>query len=141
MIDEGNGVLVRLSGSGHTVADPTDDVRGRPVLDESGAKLGTVEDLLVDTERRRIRFLRVVRGGILGWGAMRCYIPANAVVHAGAAVLVRTSDEPSQSTLGYDPRLAPEPSDVGASLDHLAFAPYWVPGYLPPIYRTWRRAR
>jgi hypothetical protein len=48
------------------VADPTDDIRGRRVFDDSDGQLGTVEDLLVDAGRRRIRFLCVVRGGVLG---------------------------------------------------------------------------
>jgi sporulation protein YlmC with PRC-barrel domain len=128
-----------LSDCGQTVADPTQDVRGRPVLDESGARLGTVEDLLVDTDRRRIRFLRVVRGGILGWGVTPCYIAADAVIQAGAAVLVHTSAGPSTGA-GYDPRLTPKPTDSGVGYNHPVYASYWMPGYLPPIYRSWRRS-
>lgn len=141
MIGDGNGVLIGLSGSGQTVADPTQDVRGRPVLDESGTKLGTVEDLLVDTGRRRVCLLRVVRGGVLGWRVTPSYVATDAVIHVGAAVLVRTSDGPPPSGTGYNPVLTPEPVAVDVGYDHLAYAPYWVPGYLPPIYRTWRRSR
>jgi sporulation protein YlmC with PRC-barrel domain len=132
-------MLIRLSDSGQTVADPTRDVRGRPVLDESGTKLGVVEDLLVDAARRRVRFLRVVRGGILGWGVTPCYIAADAVVHAGAVVLVQTSDGRPGPGTGYDPRLAAEPGDAGAGYDHLVYAAYWLPGYLPPVHRRFRR--
>jgi hypothetical protein len=135
MFDECNGVLVRLSGSGQTVADPMDDVRGRPVCDESGARLGTIEDLLVDPARRRIRYLRVVRGGVLGWGVKPRYIPAGAVICPGATVLVQTSGSAGPIGPGYGPELAPETDDVDAGPARLAYAPYWVPGYLPPIYR------
>lgn len=141
MIGEGNGVLIGLSGSGQTVADPTQDVRGRPVLDESGAKLGTVEDLLVDTDRRRVRLLRVVRGGVLGWRVTPSYVAADAVIHAGATVLVRTSDGPPPTGAGYNPALTPEPGTACVERDHVAYAPHWVPGYFPPSFRTWRRSR
>jgi sporulation protein YlmC with PRC-barrel domain len=133
-------MLIRLSDSGQTVADPAQDVRGRHVLDESGERLGTVEDLLVDPDRRRIRFLRVVRGGVLGWGVTPCYVAADAVIHAGAAVLVRTTDGSSPNGAGYDPGLTPEPTDAGVGCDRPAYVPYWLPGYLPPFYGTWRRS-
>jgi sporulation protein YlmC with PRC-barrel domain len=144
VIDDGIGMLVRLSDTGQTVADPANDIRGRPVLDESGGDLGTVEDLLFDTERRRIRLLRVVRGGILGFGVKPCYVPVAAVIHAGAVVHVRTSGTPTHASPGYDPDLVPDTShaDAGTSdagYDGLGFAPYWLPGYLPPPYRPRRR--
>jgi hypothetical protein len=132
MIDDG-AVLVRLDDTGRTVADPTTDIRGRTVLDESGAVLGTVEDLLVDAGGRRVRFLRVVRGGIFGFGATPCYVPVGAVWHVDTVVHVRTSSETVTGEAAYDPKLTSKPVDPAADY-HFHLAPYWVPGCHPPWY-------
>ena len=47
---------------------PEADIRGRTVIDSDGAEVGTVDDLLIDEEEDRVRFLRIGSGGILGMG-------------------------------------------------------------------------
>ncbi|GID27420.1 PRC-barrel domain-containing protein [Paractinoplanes brasiliensis] len=69
MTAQPTGTLQPLSETGQTVADPGQDVRGRTVVDSDGTRVGTVADLLVDTDEKKARFLSVEHGGILGFGA------------------------------------------------------------------------
>jgi sporulation protein YlmC with PRC-barrel domain len=138
MIDDGDAVLVRLTDTGRTVADPTNDIRGRAVLDETGTKLGTVDDLLIDAHGRRVRFLRVVRGGVLGFGVTPCYVPVTAVTHVGDVVHVRMSGDAAPRRAVYDPELI-SISDHSGSDYRYVFAPYWVPGLRPPPHGPRRR--
>jgi serine/threonine-protein kinase len=43
------GTMMRLSDSGQTVADPSQDIRGRNVADRDGNEIGKVDNLLIDT--------------------------------------------------------------------------------------------
>ncbi|MEU1250076.1 PRC-barrel domain-containing protein [Micromonospora arida] len=61
-------ILVKLGDSGQTIAAAEQDVRGRHVLDVDGDDLGKVDDLLIDRDERKVRFLRVEHGGVLGIG-------------------------------------------------------------------------
>ena len=76
--DTGFG-LVRLSNSEFTLEDPTQDVRGLDVCDNNGEEIGTVEDLYVDEEEQKVRFLDVAAGGFLGLGRKNLLIPVEAV--------------------------------------------------------------
>jgi sporulation protein YlmC with PRC-barrel domain len=127
MIDDGDTVLIRLNDSGRTLADPTQDVRGRTVLDESGAELGTVEDLLVDAGGRHVRLLRVVRGGILGFGVTPCYVPVEAISQVGTVVRIWSRGGTVAGSSTYDPKLMAEPVAPNADY-HWAYAQYWMPG-------------
>jgi hypothetical protein len=127
MIDDGSTVLVRLDDTGRTLADPTQDIRGRTVLDESGAELGAVEDLLVDAGGRQVRLLRVVRGGILGFGVTPCYVPVGAISHVGSVVRIWSCGGTAAGSSTYDPELTAEPVTPSADY-HWAYAPYWMPG-------------
>ncbi|MFH5823469.1 PRC-barrel domain-containing protein [Georgenia sp. AZ-5] len=44
------------------------DVRGRDVVTTDDEKIGTVDEILIDDEQLRVRFLRVCSGGFLGLG-------------------------------------------------------------------------
>jgi sporulation protein YlmC with PRC-barrel domain len=108
--------LLALSESTVTVADPQADVRGRAAIDETGQEVGEVDDLLVDADEKRVRFLRIKHGGFLGIGAEHFLVPVDAVsrVTEDAVHLererARLSDVP-----GYDPKIAERPdyySDV-----------------------------
>jgi hypothetical protein len=138
MIDDDGAVLVRLNDTGRTLADPTQDIRGRTVLDESGVELGTVEDLLVDAGGRQVRLLRVVRGGILGFGVTPCYVPVGAILHVGSVVRIWSRGGTVAGSSTYDPELMAEPAAPSADY-HWAYAPYWMPGAhlsrLPPRRR------
>jgi sporulation protein YlmC with PRC-barrel domain len=63
---EKTAMLVRLSDTELTVADPAADMRNRKVVDRDGEEIGEVDDLLIDAPEKRVRFLEVASGGFLG---------------------------------------------------------------------------
>ena len=77
-IDTGSG-LIRLSDSEFILEDRAHDIRGLDVYDEGGQEIGTVEDLYIDEEERKVRFLDVGAGGFLGLGEKNSLIPVEAV--------------------------------------------------------------
>lgn len=51
--------LTHLEGSGYKVAEGDPDVRGWDVMDRDGRRIGEVDDLLIDTEGLKVRYLEV----------------------------------------------------------------------------------
>ncbi len=72
--------LVKLSDSTFRFEDPALDIRGLDVFNHNGKQLGSVEDLYIDPEERKVRFLDVAAGGFLGLGEKRFLIPVQAIV-------------------------------------------------------------
>lgn len=133
MTTENTARLVRLSDSGQTVADPAEDVRGRKVYDTRGDELGEIDDLLVDTTDRKVRFLQVQHGGILGFGATASFMPVEAVARITEdAVHVNESRERVSGAPRYDPDLTDEPSYFETVYGYYGYPPFWGPGYFPP---------
>lgn len=116
--------LVKLGDSRQTIAPPEQDVRGRHVVDANGEELGRVDDLLIDGEERRVRFLVVERGGLLGIGATAIFIPVDAVGEiADDTVRVDLTRTKVEQAPAYDPELV----DVTGYYEDL----YWYYGYAP----------
>lgn len=125
--------LIRLQDSAKMVADPDNDIRGRTVRDRAGDDIGKVEDLLIDTEQEKIRFLRVEHGGILGFGTTPSFIPVEAIkdvtddeVHIDQAG-ARVAEAPL-----YDPDLLDESEYYKNVYTHYGYPPYWTAGYTYP---------
>ena len=76
---ETTATLVRLSDTELTVADPAADIRDRLVVDRYGEEIGEVDDLLIDDRDKRVRFLEVASGGLLGIGETKFLIPVEAI--------------------------------------------------------------
>ncbi|WP_045741573.1 PRC-barrel domain-containing protein [Actinoplanes rectilineatus] len=130
-----NATMIRLSDSDKAVADPSLDIRGRIVKDIDGSDVGRIDDLLIDADEQRIRFLLVEHGGILGFGATPSYIPVDAVVEVTAdeVRIDRTSGHVA-GTPGYDPDLVDHDDDYYANVyGHYGLSPYWAPGYTYPM--------
>jgi sporulation protein YlmC with PRC-barrel domain len=72
--------LIKLSDSEFRLEDRALDIRGLGVFNRNGEQMGSVEDLYIDTEERKVRFLDVGAGGLLGLGEKRFLIPVEAVV-------------------------------------------------------------
>jgi sporulation protein YlmC with PRC-barrel domain len=130
---DNTAALVRLSDSGRTVEDPAEDVRGRTVRDHNGEDLGMIEDLLVDTDAGKVRFLRVEHGGILGFGATPSFIPVDAVsrVTPDEVHLARSRDEIAGAPR-YDPELVDQQPYYDSLYGHYGYLPYWGVGYVYP---------
>ncbi len=76
----GQSKLVKLSDSKFRFEDPALDIRGLGVFNHNGKQMGSVEDLYIDPEERKVRFLDVAAGGFLGLGQKRFLIPVEAIV-------------------------------------------------------------
>ena len=122
-------VLVRLSDSGLVLEDLAQDVRGLDVYDNDGDQIGTVEDLYADAEERKVRFLDVAAGGLLGLGEKRFLIPVEAVseVREDDAVVVDQKRQKVAQSPPFD-------ADVVVPQPPYQDELYKYYGYLPPLH-------
>lgn len=126
-----SGELVKLGDTGKTVAGTAEDIRGYSVRTESGEEIGQVEDLLVDVEEEKVRFLIVASGGFLGIGKDKTFIPVDAVtnIQDGEVFIDRTREHVAGAP-EYDPELAEDRSYYERVYGYYGFSPYWNPGYV-----------
>jgi sporulation protein YlmC with PRC-barrel domain len=126
--------LVRLGDSEHVLADPGEDIRGREVHDCDGNDIGKVDDLLIDAEHHKVRFLIVEHGGILGFGTTPSYVPVEAVARIEQdAVQVDESGERVAGAPRYDPDLL-DRLEFEELYGYYGYTPFWTPGYVHPRY-------
>jgi osmotically-inducible protein OsmY/sporulation protein YlmC with PRC-barrel domain len=108
-----NSILIRLSDTDFDVPDDQ-DIRGRTVLDQNGNEIGKIDDLLMDTQTRRVRFLQVTSGGFLGIGGKMLLIPAEAIARFDRNyVEVDQSMRGGLSAMRYNPPLIGRRSSGG----------------------------
>ena len=108
----GQSKLVKLSDSEFHFEDPALDIRGLGVFNRNGEQMGSVEDLYIDPERRKVRFLDVAAGGFLGLGEKRFLIPVEAVVkiYEDGITVNQGHDKVSESPL-LGTKVVPEAAD------------------------------
>jgi sporulation protein YlmC with PRC-barrel domain len=126
--------LVKLSDTNLTLANRAEDIRGRDVLDTAGEEIGKVDDLLIDEQEQKVRFLQVSSGGFLGLGATKFLIPVDAIMRMTEdAVYISQARERLAGAPRYDPSLVDERylSDV---YGYYGYSPYWGPDYRYPGY-------
>ncbi len=120
--------LRKLSDTGQTVAGSAEDVRGRKVLDSSGAEIGAVDGLMVDDGQHKVRFLRIESGGFLGLGGTHVMIPVEAITRVMPhAVCIDRVREDLRGAPLYDPALVANTDAVywGGLYGYYGVAPYW----------------
>ncbi|MBM0202440.1 PRC-barrel domain-containing protein [Micromonospora sp. NPDC051227] len=128
-------ILVKLGDSGQTIADADQDVRGRRVLDADGDDLGKVDDLLIDREEHRVRFLRVEHGGILGIGATATFLPVEAISDVtDDTVRVDLTREKIEQAPTYDPEVVEEAGYYEDVYWYYGYAPFFSPRGVAPPY-------
>jgi sporulation protein YlmC with PRC-barrel domain len=71
--------LEPLSQTRLDLADPKEDVRGRRVFARDGQEIGKVDDAFVDPIEKRVRFLSVKSGDLLGIGGKKLLVPIDAI--------------------------------------------------------------
>jgi sporulation protein YlmC with PRC-barrel domain len=71
--------LVSLKSEKIELADSSEDIRGLKIVDRDGQEVGKVDDVFVDPNERRARFLVVKSGDILGLGGKKFLIPVDAI--------------------------------------------------------------
>jgi CBS domain-containing protein/sporulation protein YlmC with PRC-barrel domain len=126
--------LVRLSDTNLTLAEQAEDIRALKVLDLAGEEVGTVNDLFIDEQERKVRFLEVSSGGFLGLGATKFLLPVDAISRITPDVVhINQSRERVAGAPRYDPTLVEEryASDV---YSHYGYPPYWGDDYQYPPY-------
>lgn len=126
--------LVALGDSDQNVAHE-EDIRGRSVKDVAGQDVGTVDELLIDTAQKKVRFLIVASGGFLGLGAQKSYIPVDAITGISAdAVLIDQGQERLRAAPAYDPELINDTAYNEDVHEYYGLAPFWSAGYVYPGY-------
>lgn len=137
-----------LGDRGETVDGSANDIRGLEVKDKDGNGIGKVVDLFLDDRERKVRFLLVEHGGLLGFGETKTLIPVEAVTKITEhAVFITHSRDRVASAPGYSPDLIddrPHHSDI---YSHYGYSPYWnqtypypVAGATSPISQPWAQS-
>jgi sporulation protein YlmC with PRC-barrel domain len=127
------GRLLSIVDTGRTVADPAEDVRGKAAYDSAGEEIGKVDDLFVDDEETRVRFLQISTGGFLGIGKDRFLVPVDAVSSVTEDRVTVDRDRARLTDVpGYDPELAEVPAYYANLYGWWGYGPYWATGYVPP---------
>lgn len=122
------GTLVKMSDTALTIADPNDDVRGRKVLDRDGEEIGEVDDLLLDDQEYRVRFLQIAHGGFLGIGEDHFLVPVDTVTQVDAdQVHIDRARSDMSNIPGYDPALAETPEYYRGIYDWWDYRDYTRP--------------
>ena len=98
-----------LKDSGLFINNPLDDIRWRTVIDSAGHELGRVDELLIDWDQRKVRFLRVISGGFLGLRTFKTLIPVEAVANITPDVVRLNVPDRGVSPPAYDPKLDDAP--------------------------------
>jgi len=132
---QSNATLSKLSDSGQTVAHSDEDVRGRKVKDKDGKDIGKVDDLLIDDQERKVRFLRVEHGGFLGLGETKSFIPVDATTRITEdEVYVNHSAGHVADAPRYDPDLIEDRNYYDDIYGYYGYRPFWGAGYMYPGY-------
>lgn len=116
-----------LSSSGLELADPSNDLTGRTVIDRDGEQVGTVSDMLIEPPRRMARMVVLeVAGGLLGLGKKHYLIPLEAVTATDGEVRV---DRIKDDILAGGEYTAPEGEEeelhYAAVYAEYGIQPYW----------------
>lgn len=126
--------LVKLSNSDLMLADTAEDIRGRTVRDKNGDEIGKVEDLVIDSSDRKVRFLQIGAGGFLGIGEKKFLLPVDAITKIGQDQI--DIDQERSHVIGapeYQPDLVPD-DYYDRLYGYYGYAPYWSAGYVYPPY-------
>jgi sporulation protein YlmC with PRC-barrel domain len=121
--------LVKYGDSEFRLEAPEQDVRGLDVYDRDGKEIGSVEDLYIDTEERKIRFLGVGAGGFLRIGEKHFMIPVEAVTDVGEyGVTIEHGREKVTESPPFDIDVVPPTTDYQRDIyDYYGYAPAWGP--------------
>jgi hypothetical protein len=93
-----------------------------------------VDDLLLDDQEHKVRFLEVASGGFLGLGVTKLLLPVEAITRImNDTVYINQSRERVAGAPRYDPTLV-DKRYVSDLYGHYGYPPYWGAGYIyPPV--------
>ncbi len=126
--------ILNLSDTEFTLSSPGEDIRGRKVVDSMGEALGEIDDLLIDAEQHKVRFIRVSSGGFLGMGKTHFLIPVDAISWIEAKVVHINHD---RNKFVNAPAYNPEMVDLNyynSLYGYYDYSPFWGESYRYPAY-------
>ncbi|GAB3259168.1 PRC-barrel domain-containing protein [Arthrobacter pigmenti] len=127
--------LVKLADTDETIISRDEDIRGRHVKDKAGEDLGKVDELLIDTNENKVRFLIVASGGFLGLGEQKSFIPVDAVTQVqDEEVRIDQTREQVAGAPAYDPELVQVEGFYDDIYGYYGYTPFWGAGYMYPGY-------
>jgi sporulation protein YlmC with PRC-barrel domain len=109
------------------LANSEEDVRGRRLIDSRGNEIGRIEDIIVDDREGKARFLALAKGGFLGIGEKRFFVPVGTIARVEKnAVYLGETRERVASAPCFDPELtkADQP-DWESIYGFYGLAPFW----------------
>ncbi len=130
--------LETLKEAGETLADASQDIRGRDVIAKDGEKIGKVDALFVDAAEEKVRFMRLKAGGFLGIGEKSWLVPVDAITSVDKdEVRVDQSYDRIVSSPVYDPDVIQKSSHTyyDGLYGYYGYAPYWSDNYRYPLWR------
>jgi hypothetical protein len=113
--------LIRLESHQHP-SPPRHELRNRGVYTSTGRYLGHVADLYVDDDRK-LRFVDVVTGGLLGLGRKHHLIPVEAITEETLNAITLGVDEETVEGAPTipDPRAGPDEYHQRALYEHYGY--------------------
>jgi sporulation protein YlmC with PRC-barrel domain len=132
-----NIALKKLSETNLDLADPSQDIRGRKVIDRDGSETGHISALFVDEADRRVRMLEISGGGFLGMGDRHYLLPVDAIERVTKdEVRISETRERVAGSPAYDPELVDVPTRENWEpfYGYYGLSPYWGTGYLYPNF-------
>jgi uncharacterized protein YrrD len=126
--------LATLGGGMHVLGG--ENVQGFDVRDIDNHPVGRVDDLIIDREAGRVRFLDVTDNGVfgLGFGREHHFVPVDMVQGvAGDTVFLRID----RDVVGYAPKGTElSGSHVSSVLRYFGCTPFWSSDYRAPEWTT-----
>jgi PRC-barrel domain len=116
--------LVRLARHQHP-APPDQELRKKGVFDSGSRHIGQVENLYVEEDSRRLRFVDVVTSGFLGLGRKHCLVPVEAISDQAPDSITLEVDqrtlESESAPAFFNPQLVPDERLQRATREHYGY--------------------
>lgn len=142
MTDTEHPGLMKISDTDLVFAAPDEDIRGYDVLDKQGDDIGKVDDLMVDADEFKVRFINVASGGFLGIGEKIFLLPVDAITTIeDRKIQVSRTREHVAGGPAYDPEMVERPDYWDKTYDYYGYAPFWGAGYIYPGFGRFPRMR
>ncbi len=129
--------ILKLSDTKLTLSSPGEDIRGRKAVDSLGEELGNVDELMIDANERKVRFIRISSGGFLGMGKTHFLIPVDAISWIDAKIVHINHD---RSKFVGAPKYNPDMVDrayLDSIYGYYDYSPFWGTTYRYPAYPSY----
>jgi sporulation protein YlmC with PRC-barrel domain len=132
-VNESPHMLVRLQDDDPALPEPTEDTRGRKVVDGNGVDLGDVAGLVLDDDHRRVRFLEIAFVGPQGIGQTSHLVPVELVTRVDDQTVQISADG---AKVAGSPFYAQNPlldhAYCAAVYGYYDVPPFWWPSHPGP---------